>query len=94
MQINCTVGVVVSSIEHPHSQTISVPESNIGAHFGALLENLEGSDVTFNVDGENFQAHRLILAARSPIFRSDFLNMIEGSEEIIVKDLEPNVFKV
>ncbi|XP_038880019.1 BTB/POZ and MATH domain-containing protein 4-like isoform X2 [Benincasa hispida] len=57
LQINCTVGVVVSSIERPHSQTISIPESNIGAHFGALLENLEGSDVTFNVDGEKFQAH-------------------------------------
>lgn len=95
LQINCTVGVVVSSIERPHSQTISVPESNIGAHFGALLENLEGSDVTFNVDGEKFQAHRLILAARSPMFRSEFLNTLEESkEEIFVKDLEPNVFKV
>ncbi|XP_023531781.1 BTB/POZ and MATH domain-containing protein 6-like [Cucurbita pepo subsp. pepo] len=94
LQINCTVGVVVSSIERPHSQMISVPESNMGAHFGALLENLEGSDVTFDVDGENFQAHKLILAARSPIFRSEFLNMLEkNKQEIIVKNLEPNVFK-
>ncbi|XP_022147691.1 BTB/POZ and MATH domain-containing protein 5-like [Momordica charantia] len=94
LQINCTVGVVVSSIEHSHSHTISVPESNIGAHFGALLENLEGSDVTFNVDGENFQAHKLILAARSPIFRFEFFNMLEeNKQEIIVKGLEPNVFK-
>lgn len=86
---------MVSSIERPHSQTISIPESNIGAHFGALLENLEGSDVTFDVDGEKFQAHRLILAARSPMFRSEFLHMLEESkEEIFVKDLEPNVFKV
>ena len=95
LQINCTVGVVVSSIERPHSQMISVPESNMGAHFGALLENLEGSDVTFDVDGEKFQAHKLILAARSPIFRSEFLNMLEkNKQEIIVKNLEPNVFKV
>lgn len=86
---------MVSSIERPHSQTIAVPESNIGAHFGSLLENLEGSDVTFNVDGEKFQAHKLILAARSPIFRSEFLTMLgESKEEIIVKDLEPKVFKV
>lgn len=86
---------MVSSIERPHSQTISVPESNIGAHFGALLENLEGSDVTFDVDGEKFRAHKLILAARSPIFRSELLNTLEESkQEIVVKDLEPNVFKV
>lgn len=86
---------MVSSIERSHSHTISVPESNIGAHFGALLENLEGSDVTFNVDGENFQAHKLILAARSPIFRFEFFNMLEeNKQEIIVKGLEPNVFKV
>ncbi|CAB4285869.1 unnamed protein product [Prunus armeniaca] len=36
--------------------SIDVPESDIGAHFGMLLEKEEGSDVTFNVRGVKFHA--------------------------------------
>ncbi|KAH7561355.1 hypothetical protein JRO89_XS10G0215400 [Xanthoceras sorbifolium] len=94
LKINCTVGVVVSAIDCSRLHPIQVPESDIGAHFGMLLENMEGSDVTFNVAGEKFHAHKLVLAARSCTFRSKFF---EGSEEdkqeIVISDLEPKVFK-
>ncbi|CAN1187361.1 BTB/POZ and MATH domain-containing protein 4 [Linum perenne] len=94
LKINCTVGVVMSSIDCSRLHSIQVPESDIGAHFGMLLETMEGSDVTFNVAGEKFEAHKLVLAARSPLFRSKFFDSGEGSEEIVITDLEPNVFKV
>ncbi|XP_021715600.1 BTB/POZ and MATH domain-containing protein 4-like [Chenopodium quinoa] len=94
LKINCTVGVVVSSVECPRLHPIRVPESDMGVHFGMLLENVEGSDIIFDVAGEKFHAHKLVLAARSPVFRSEFLDKLEeGKEEITVTDVEPKVFK-
>lgn len=95
LKINCTVGVVVSATDCPRLHSIQVPESDIGEHFGMLLENVESSDVTFHVAGEKFHAHKLVLAARSPIFRSKFFEGLEADkQEIVINDLEPKVFKV
>ncbi|KAG4379733.1 hypothetical protein GLYMA_16G036400v4 [Glycine max] len=94
LKINCTVGVVVSSIDCSKLNTIQVPESDIGAHFGMLLENEEGSDVTFSVGGERFHAHKLVLAARSTAFETEFFNgMEEDDHDVVVTDMEPKVFK-
>lgn len=38
---------------------------------------MEGSDVTFDIAGEKFQAHKLVLAAGSPFFKSNFFNEFE-----------------
>ena len=95
LKINCTVGVVVSATDCPRLHSIRVPESDIGAHFGVLLENMEASDITFDVAGQKFRAHKLVLAARSPLFRSEFFDGLEeDKQEIAVTDLEPKVFKV
>nr|XP_004251235.1 BTB/POZ and MATH domain-containing protein 4 isoform X1 [Solanum lycopersicum] len=94
LKINCTVGVVRSTIECSSLHTIQVPDSDMGTHFGMLLENMEASDVIFNVSGEMFHAHKLVLAARSPVFHTEFLCGHEGdAQEIVVNDMEPKVFK-
>ncbi|KAM7522768.1 hypothetical protein LguiA_012670 [Lonicera macranthoides] len=94
LKINCTVGVVVSAIDCSRLHSIQVPDSDIGKHFGMLLESMEGSDVIFNIGGEKFNAHKLVLAARSNVFRSEFFDKGDAdAQEIIVKDMEPNVFK-
>ncbi|XP_077245245.1 BTB/POZ and MATH domain-containing protein 4-like isoform X2 [Tasmannia lanceolata] len=94
LRMNCTVGVVVSAMDCPRSHPIHVPDSDIGTHFGMLLENQEGSDVVFDVAGEKFHAHKLVLAARSAVFRDQFFNgMDEDQHEIVITDLEPKVFK-
>ncbi|WOL20661.1 BTB/POZ and MATH domain-containing protein 4 isoform X1 [Canna indica] len=94
LKIDCTVGVVVSVMDSPRLHSIQVPESDIGMHFGALLDKQEGSDVVFNVAGEKIHAHKLVLAARSPRFRSQFFDALDGeNNEIIVTDMEPKVFK-
>ncbi|KAK9951591.1 hypothetical protein M0R45_007029 [Rubus argutus] len=94
LKINCTVGVVVSAIDSSRLHSIHVPDSDIGAHFGMFLENGEGSDVTFNVCGVKFRAHKLVLAARSPEFENEFFNAMEDHDhEIVVHDMEPKVFK-
>ncbi|KAG6763162.1 hypothetical protein POTOM_033698 [Populus tomentosa] len=96
LKINCTVGVVVSATNSSQLNSIQVPESDIGTHFGMLLDNMEGSDVIFNVAGEKFHAHKLVLSARSPFFRCKFFDdgVEEDEQEIVISDLEPVVFKV
>ncbi|XP_048424038.1 BTB/POZ and MATH domain-containing protein 4 [Pyrus x bretschneideri] len=94
LKINCTVGVVVSAIDSSRLHSIQVPDSDIGDHFGMLLENEEGSDVTFNVCGERFHAHKLVLAARSPLFEKEFFDGTEEeNHDIVVTDMDPKVFK-
>ncbi|CAH9070661.1 unnamed protein product [Cuscuta europaea] len=96
LKINCTVGVVrsTSTTDFLNLPPIHVPVSDIGSHFGMLLENMEGSDITFNVAGEKFRAHKLVMAARSPIFRSVFVDRSESEEQdIVVTNMEPKVFK-
>ncbi|KAK9125003.1 hypothetical protein Scep_013849 [Stephania cephalantha] len=94
LKINCTVGVVVSSVDCSKSLSIQVPDSDIGAQFGSLLENGEGSDVVFDVAGQKFHAHKLVLAARSPVFQAELLDcLVEDKNEIIVTDVEPKVFQ-
>ncbi|KAD4180212.1 hypothetical protein E3N88_28803 [Mikania micrantha] len=91
LKINCTVGVVVSAVDCPRLQhSIRVPESDIGSHFGMLLDNMEDSDVVLNVAGEKFHAHKLVLAARPPVFRSEFFNQDgEKHYESDLTDMEP-----
>uniref|UniRef100_A0A0D3FQ16 BTB domain-containing protein n=1 Tax=Oryza barthii TaxID=65489 RepID=A0A0D3FQ16_9ORYZ len=104
LKINCTVGVVVSTMDYSKPHSIHVPESDIGYHFGTLLDNQEGVDVICNVAGEKFHAHQLVLAARSSFFRSELFehesdeekNEVDTSneiKEIVIDDMEPKVFK-
>ncbi|CAN1193172.1 BTB/POZ and MATH domain-containing protein 2, partial [Linum perenne] len=94
--IRCCVGVVKSQTEGPKTFTISVPPSDIGLHFGGLLESGKGSDVNFEVDGETFSAHKLVLAARSPVFRAQFFGPMkdQNTSSLKVEDVEAPVFKV
>ncbi|KAJ7971951.1 BTB/POZ and MATH domain-containing protein [Quillaja saponaria] len=94
LKINCTVGVVVSAIDCSKINTIQIPETDIGVQFGMLLDNEECSDVTFNVSGEKFHAHKLVLAARSNVFETEFSKEVEeGNQEIVITDMEPKIFK-
>jgi speckle-type POZ protein len=96
LKINCTVGVVVNTMDTYKPHSIQVPESDIGSHFGALLENQDGADIVFNVGGERFHAHKLVMAARSIVFRNKFFEEEpSGSEEeIVIDEMDPKVFKV
>ncbi|KAJ3697923.1 hypothetical protein LUZ61_001628 [Rhynchospora tenuis] len=72
-----------------------VPPAELQMHLGNLLDSGEASDVTFKVDGEIFHAHRLVLAARSPIFKAELLGPMKeaGSGSIIIEDMKAPVFK-
>ncbi|KAJ9543365.1 hypothetical protein OSB04_023072 [Centaurea solstitialis] len=95
LQVHCCVGVVRSRTEGPKTYSIHVPPSDIGQHFGKLLECEKGMDVSFEVKGETFPAHKLVLAARSPVFRAQLFGPMkdQSSRCIEVEDIEPPVFK-
>ncbi|KAK9070102.1 hypothetical protein SSX86_010501 [Deinandra increscens subsp. villosa] len=95
LQIHCCVGVVGSRMEGPKTYSIHVPPSDIGQHFGQLLECGKGTDISLKVKGETFLAHKLVLAARSPVLRAQLFGPMrdENSSCIKVEDIEPPVFK-
>ncbi|KAF5744190.1 BTB/POZ and MATH domain-containing protein 2-like [Tripterygium wilfordii] len=95
LQIQCSVGVVKSCTEGPKIYSIPMPPSNIGQQFGQLMESGKRTDVNFEVDGEVFAAHKLVLAARSPVFRAQLFGPMKehNTQHIKVEDIEPQVFK-
>ncbi|XP_019178716.1 PREDICTED: BTB/POZ and MATH domain-containing protein 2-like [Ipomoea nil] len=93
--IQCTVGVVRTYIEAPKIYSIPVPASNIGLQFGKVLESGEGSDINFEVEGEVFPAHKLVLAARSPVFRAQLFGPLkeQNTQYIKIEEMQAPVFK-
>ncbi|KAF8653759.1 hypothetical protein HU200_061875 [Digitaria exilis] len=73
-----------------------VPDSDIGKHLGMLLDSNDGVDVSFTIDSETFQAHRAVLAARSPVFKAELLgSMAEATmSSITLHDITPATFRV
>ncbi|KAL6659068.1 hypothetical protein ACP70R_003108 [Stipagrostis hirtigluma subsp. patula] len=73
---------------------IEVPPFDIMEHFGKLLEKNVGADVTFIVGGEAFAAHKIVLAARSPVFMAEFYGQMResGTQRVIIEDMQAAVF--
>ncbi|RZC93913.1 hypothetical protein C5167_016607 [Papaver somniferum] len=96
LSVHCSVGVVKSHTEGPKIYSIPVPPSDIGQHFGKLLESGKGTDVNFVVDEETFAAHKLVLAARSPVFRAQLFGPMkdQNTQCIKIEDMEAPVFKL
>ncbi|KAL9351744.1 hypothetical protein Peur_054424 [Populus x canadensis] len=93
--MNCTVGVVRTHLEGPKQYSISVPPSDMGQGLKELLESEAGCDIAFQVGDETFKAHKLILAARSPVFRAQFFGLVGDPkmDKVAVKDVDPLIFK-
>ncbi|XP_039781289.1 BTB/POZ and MATH domain-containing protein 2-like [Panicum virgatum] len=76
---------------------VPVPPPDLDRHLGDLLVSKEGADVTFQVAGEEFSAHRFLLAARSRVFKAELWGaMKEGAATgdcVRVDDMLPQVFK-
>ncbi|KAI4970111.1 hypothetical protein ZWY2020_001025 [Hordeum vulgare] len=75
--------------------TVPVPTSNLHHHLGELLRSGTGADVTLFVRGESFLAHKLILAARSPVLMAEFFGHMReaSSPNVVIEDMEPAAFK-
>ena len=94
--VRCCVGLVKSRTEGPRSYNIPVPVSEFGRQFGKVLESGRGADVALLVNGETFLAHRVVLAARSPVFRAQLFGPLrnKNTKRINIEDIEAPIFKV
>ncbi|RCV43901.1 hypothetical protein SETIT_9G331600v2 [Setaria italica] len=104
LTVECVLDVVQ---ETWLSQTTAAPEiaepppSDLREHFIGLLQTQVGADVTFAVQGEAFRAHRVVLEARSPVFKVELTESLaatkEGEEDtgetMAIDGMTPLVFK-
>ncbi|GJN04038.1 hypothetical protein PR202_ga21548 [Eleusine coracana subsp. coracana] len=69
------------------------PDRGVG-RLGDLLDHNVGTDALFRVDDAIIAAHRVVLAARSPVFKAEVFGSTADatSQAITVKDIEPSVF--
>ncbi|MGH0130591.1 UNVERIFIED_CONTAM: hypothetical protein FKN15_005482 [Acipenser sinensis] len=74
---------------------VKVPECRLADELGGLWENSRFTDCSLCVAGQEFQAHKAILAARSPVFSAMFEHEMEESKKnrVEINDVEPEVFK-
>ncbi|KAL6658900.1 hypothetical protein ACP70R_002940 [Stipagrostis hirtigluma subsp. patula] len=71
--IECDITVIMGTPVSA-SRTVSdipMPPSDLADDLGKLLNSKKWSDVTFMVKGEVFQAHKYVLAMRSPVFEAE-----------------------
>ncbi|MGH0141172.1 UNVERIFIED_CONTAM: hypothetical protein FKN15_062705 [Acipenser sinensis] len=94
----CEVSVVQDSVNISGQNTmnmVKVPECRLADELGGLWENSRFTDCSLCVAGQEFQAHKAILAARSPVFSAMFEHEMEESKKnrVEINDVEPEVFK-
>ena len=89
------------ALEYPVDADCFTIRCDVAVYRPSPLSNLQQqhlldtkSDVTFQVAGEKFSAHRCVLAARSPVFKAELSRAsTSGSSCIRIDDMLPQVFK-
>ncbi|KAJ1700479.1 hypothetical protein LUZ63_000258 [Rhynchospora breviuscula] len=92
----CSVTIPCDSHKELPKQLVnSVVPFSINENFAELLESKEMADITFEMDGQLFTAHKLVLYARSPVFKAEFSGRMAESKmkTIKIKDIQPVTFK-
>ncbi|XP_047083775.1 BTB/POZ and MATH domain-containing protein 2-like [Lolium rigidum] len=94
-RVRCDLTVVKEIVTELITPAVIVPPSDIHHHLAHLFSVGEGSDVTFEVGGQMFPAHRYILAARSSVFRAELLGPMKENTatHIQISDMEARVFR-
>ncbi|KAF7103980.1 hypothetical protein CFC21_104908 [Triticum aestivum] len=98
--VECTITVFKEDLPAP-ATTPGKQVSGSGSspslqdHLAELLRSGMEADVTFLVSGKSFAAHKLILAARSPVLMAEFFgDMKETSSRCVeIKDMKAEVFE-
>ncbi|CAL5007521.1 unnamed protein product [Urochloa decumbens] len=99
--LGCALRVVKATRvpgSQPVADELAAPPSVLAEDMGRLLDDDEGADVSFNVKGEIFGAHRVVLRVRTPEVFHAMLHRHHGMDDrgrsrIFIHDMEPAVFE-
>ncbi|WVZ59023.1 hypothetical protein U9M48_009233 [Paspalum notatum var. saurae] len=97
VRFDVTIMNNVQIVEKPFV-VVPLPPSDMHQHylhFGDILLSKEGADVRFHVGRKTFAAHRLVLSARSPVFKAELYGPMKESatkDAKGIKDMKPEVF--
>lgn len=98
LTLYCEVSVVADSVNvygQSNQVQFRVPECRLSDDLGQLFESQRFSDVTLAVGGREFQAHKALLAARSPVFAAMFEHEMEERRHnrVEIKDVDHEVLR-
>lgn len=71
-----------------------VSQENLYDRVSKLLESFEWSDCTFSICGRSFKAHKLLLGISSPVFKAMLYGPLASEKDIIICDIEPEIFQL
>ncbi|GIY42884.1 protein roadkill [Caerostris darwini] len=94
----CEVSVVADTVNisgQTSAIQFKVPECHLPDDIGELFEDKKFSDVVISANGQEFFAHKAILAARSPVFAAMFEHDMEEKKQnrVEIYDMEADVLK-
>ncbi|KAM3299664.1 hypothetical protein ACQJBY_040928 [Aegilops geniculata] len=94
--IECSITVLAKSkvAVTATSVDIQVPPSDLSNNLGELLKAGEETDVTFEVRGESFHAHKIVLAMRSPVFKAVLFGPMgdKTRRNMNIEGIHPTIF--
>lgn len=98
LTLYCEVSVVADSVNisgQSNAIHFKVPDCRLSDELGSLFESQRFSDVTLSVAGREFQAHKAILAARSPVFAAMFAHEMEERKHnrVEIQDVDHEVLR-
>lgn len=72
LTVSCEGSVAVDQVDYSGGLQLDLAEGRLSDDFRALFEHRKFSDVVLSVGGRNLRAHKVVLAARSPVFAAYF----------------------
>ncbi|XP_011871172.1 PREDICTED: speckle-type POZ protein A-like [Vollenhovia emeryi] len=94
--IYCQISVIEDIMVFPQQSALHVPEqSTLLDNLGLLFDDQKFSDVTIAVRGKEFQVHKVILAAQSPVLSAMFEHEMKEREtnRVDITDMDPEVWR-
>ena len=84
----------MESLELAFNSSVSEP-ADLAANLAKFFTSTNTGDVTLKVQNREFQAHKLILAARSPVFAAMFQHDMKEAalNRVDIVDIEPGIFQ-
>lgn len=94
--ITCEFSVIVTDANTIKKPLTDFQKSNqLSENIKSLLHEEDLKDVVFKIDDEEFTAHKIILASRSPVFAAMFKNKMneELTSVVEIDDIKSNILQ-